>query len=75
MLSNSFTLLAKCPEAEVGDYLLARVNGELRGKELLIAPEGLAALIRVYSDIMGERSEIFSVEAVGDGSGFAKYYK
>jgi len=55
VLSNSLTLLARCNAAEEGDYLLARVEGELRGKEKFISPEGFpAVLMQVYTEMSGE---------------------
>jgi hypothetical protein len=55
ILSNSLTLLARCNAAEEGDYLLARVEGELRGKEKFISPEGfLAVLLQVYTETASE---------------------
>ena len=55
ILSNSLTLLARCNAAEEGDYLLARVEGELRGKEKFISPEGFpAVLMQVYTEMSGE---------------------
>lgn len=54
-LSSSMTVLAKCTSASAGDLLLATVNGELRGQELLIAPEGFAAaMIQVYTECSNE---------------------
>ena len=55
VLSNSLTLLARCNAAEEGDYLLARVEGELRGKEKFISPEGFpAVLMQIYTEMSGE---------------------
>ena len=55
ILSNSLTLLARCNVAEEGDYLLARVEGELRGKERFISPEGFpAVLLQIYTEMPGE---------------------
>jgi hypothetical protein len=54
-LSGSMVVLARCDAAIAGDLLLARVNGELRGAEPMIAPEGFpAALIQIYSETDGE---------------------
>ncbi len=54
-LSATMTVLAKCREASAGGILLARVQGELRGAELITAPEGIpAALIQVYTETAGE---------------------
>ncbi|MDD2228026.1 MAG: FlgD immunoglobulin-like domain containing protein [Candidatus Cloacimonetes bacterium] len=55
ILSSSMTVLARCEGAFTGDILLARVNGELRGAEKFIAPEGFAAaLIQIYTETAGE---------------------
>ncbi|MDD2228027.1 MAG: C10 family peptidase [Candidatus Cloacimonetes bacterium] len=67
ILSSSMTVLSKCKDASTGDILLARVNGELRGAEKFIAPEGFAAaLIHIYTETSGEEIE-FSILKV-DGS-------
>ncbi|PKN73609.1 MAG: hypothetical protein CVU50_02520 [Candidatus Cloacimonetes bacterium HGW-Cloacimonetes-3] len=54
-LPASMTVLAQCRKAASGDILLARVNGELRGAEVLVAPEGIpAALLQIYTETAGE---------------------
>ncbi len=54
-LYSSMTVLARCNEAAAGDLLQARVGGELRGQEMLIAPEGFAAvLMQIYTENSGE---------------------
>ena len=66
-LSSSMTVLAKCEAAAAGDLLLAYVDGELRGQELLISPEGFAAaLIQIYTETSGEEIT-FSIQKP-DGS-------
>ena len=58
---NSAVILARCDIAEVGDILLARVGQELRGAEVLIAPESFpAALIQIYCEEAGEQAH-FSI--------------
>ncbi|MDD2422789.1 MAG: choice-of-anchor J domain-containing protein [Candidatus Cloacimonetes bacterium] len=48
-LPLSMVLLARCDSAEAGDILIARVEGELRGAQELVAPEGFpAALLQIY---------------------------
>jgi len=55
LLSSSMTVLARCAAAVAGNILLARVNGELRGREHFVAPEGFAAaLIQIYTETSGE---------------------
>ncbi|HNQ42924.1 MAG TPA: C25 family cysteine peptidase [Candidatus Cloacimonadota bacterium] len=55
LLPSSMALMARCDWAVAGDYLLARVGGELRGKQALIDLEGFpAALIQIYTDTEGE---------------------
>ena len=54
-LSASMTVLAKCDGAAAGDLLLATVDGEERGQETIITPEGFAAaLIQIYTETPGE---------------------
>ena len=57
----SAVVLARRDIAEVGDILLARVGQELRGAEVLIAPESFpAALIQIYCEEAGEQAH-FSI--------------
>jgi hypothetical protein len=61
ILSSSMAVLAKCDAADVGDILLARVNGELRGAEKFIASGGnTAVLIQIYTETAGEEI-VFSI--------------
>ena len=59
-LPSSMVLLARCDNASAGDILIARVNGELRGAETLISPEGFpAALLQIYTDTAGEEISLW----------------
>jgi ribosomal protein L21E len=61
ILSSSMAVLAKCDAADVGDILLARVNGEIRGAEKFIASGGnTAVLIQIYTETAGEEI-VFSI--------------
>ncbi|HOH98881.1 MAG TPA: FlgD immunoglobulin-like domain containing protein [Candidatus Cloacimonadota bacterium] len=59
-LTSSMVLLARCDGARAGDILIARVNGELRGAETLITPEGFpAALLQIYTAASGEEVSLW----------------
>jgi len=59
-LSSSMVLLARCDWASAGDILIARVNGEVRGTEVLVSPEGFpAALLQVYTESAGEEISLY----------------
>jgi hypothetical protein len=59
-LSSSMVLLARCDWASAGDILIARVNGEVRGTEVLVSPEGFpAALLQVYTETSGEEISLY----------------
>jgi len=66
VLSSSMSVLARCDAATAGDFLIARVNGELRGREHFIAPEGFAAtLIQIYTETSGEEIAFCILKADG----------
>jgi hypothetical protein len=55
LLPASMAIMARCDWASAGDYILARVGEELRGKQALVDPEGFpAALIQVFTDTADE---------------------
>ncbi len=65
-LPSSMVLLARCDWANPGDILIAKVNGELRGAEELIAPEGFpAALLQIYTTAANEEISLYLVHADG----------
>ncbi|MCB5262467.1 MAG: C10 family peptidase [Candidatus Cloacimonetes bacterium] len=65
-LPSSLALLARCDCANPGDLLLAKVNGELRGAQELIAPEGFpAALLQIYSETANEEISLWLLSADG----------
>ncbi|MDD4310408.1 MAG: FlgD immunoglobulin-like domain containing protein, partial [Candidatus Cloacimonetes bacterium] len=66
LLSSSMTVLARCDAAVAGDFLVARVGGELRGREHFITPEGFAAaLIQIYTETTGEQIAFSILKADG----------
>ena len=55
LLPASMAIMARCDWASAGDYILARVGEELRGKQALVDLEGFpAALIQVFTDTAAE---------------------
>ena len=65
-LPSSMVLLARCDWASAGDILIARVNGEIRGAEILQNPEGFpAALMQIYTDNASEEISLWLHRADG----------
>lgn len=65
-LSTSMTVLARCDNATLGDILVATVEGEERGQEMMISPEGFtAALIQIYTETAGEEISFHLVKQDG----------
>jgi hypothetical protein len=74
-LPSSMVLLARCNCASAGDLLIAKVNGQVRGAQKLIAPEGFpAALLQIYTETANEEISLWLLRADGSEEKLANHF-